>query len=264
MADDFAKHDDITYDILKASKNVRHVTNRKRKQSLALSEYLSKKRKKHNVKREQQNLQVKIGNVAVGQFQNEFEKFTNSENATKTKEVCNNGKKHACKKLALNQSRQKSAKYMRTLHRDNPGRYVELEALKAIKKENELKARRMKERKEKIIYEKKHGPFVLNEITGEMQLLSKVQKKDCKKCTGYKTANFGTQVCPLDIGENVSSVHVQTSKLLLNERCPSCTSDKSINTQLTGNIPMLKSAQTCCVNMEMHDTDYTANCKAIL
>ena len=41
-----------------------------------------------------------------------------------------------------------------------------------------------------------------------MQLLSKVHKKDCKKCTGYTTANFGTRVCHLDIGENVSSVHV--------------------------------------------------------
>ena len=58
MADDFAKHDDITDDILKVSKNVTYVTKRKRKQSLALTEYLSKKRKKHNVKRKQQNLQV--------------------------------------------------------------------------------------------------------------------------------------------------------------------------------------------------------------
>ena len=62
----------------------------------------------------------------------------------------------------------------------------------------------MKERKEKIQYEKEHGPFVLNEITGEMQLLSKVQKKDCKNCKGYKAENFGTQVCPSGIGENVS------------------------------------------------------------
>ena len=40
----------------------------------------------------------------------------------KKKQVCNNGKKCACKKLALNQSRQKNAKYMKALHRDNPGR----------------------------------------------------------------------------------------------------------------------------------------------
>ena len=50
MADDFAKHDDITDDILKASKNVRHVTKRKRKQSLVLSEYLCKKCKKGTTK----------------------------------------------------------------------------------------------------------------------------------------------------------------------------------------------------------------------
>ena len=48
---------------------------------------------------------------------------------------------------------------MRALHRDNPGRYVEFEALKAIKKENKLKARRMKERKEKIKYEKNKAPL---------------------------------------------------------------------------------------------------------
>ena len=77
-----AKHDDISDDILKANKNFTNVQKRKRKQSLALSEYLSKKRKKHNVKREQQKLQVESGDVETEKFQNEFEKFTNTENAT--------------------------------------------------------------------------------------------------------------------------------------------------------------------------------------
>ena len=43
MADELAKHDDISDDILKASENITNITKRKRKQSLALSEYLGKK-----------------------------------------------------------------------------------------------------------------------------------------------------------------------------------------------------------------------------
>ena len=199
---------------------------------------------------------MKSGDVETEQFQNEFE--------MQKKEVRSNGKNCACRKLALNQSRQKSAKYMRALCRDNPARYVELEALKAIRKENKVNARRTKERKGKIKYEKEHGPFVLNEITGEMQLLSKVQKKECNKCKGYNTENIGTQVCPFDIGENATSVHVQTGKLLFHERGSCSTREKSINTHLLEDIPALKSAQNTYVNMQVHDTDHTANCKAKL
>ena len=81
----------------------------------------------------------------------------------------------------------------------------------------------MRERKEKMKYEKEHGSFVLNQITGEMQLLSKVERKECNKCRRYKT--FATQVCPLILDKTLISVYVQIGKLLCKDT-PSCSKQK--------------------------------------